>query len=179
MFLPCCNCFPISVVESFINNDFFIPIFTSIVATCIVLLITEVISPYIKYSKLSGKFDIFWIKDWDKGGSEIDLNKPMGEVEIEYKWRNKLKIIHKQTMHDNYTQSINHQWEGTLIMETPQYGTVAFSYLVLWGNPLEMNVHRLGFKKVIYGGKKENKKIIYLIGDRAEGYGKEVLIEKK
>lgn len=81
MLLRCCNCFPISEIVSFISNNF-IPIFTSIVATCIVLLITKVISPWIKYSKLSGKFDIFWIEGWDKGGSEIDLSKLMGEVKI-------------------------------------------------------------------------------------------------
>ena len=178
MFVHCCHCFPISQDVSFIDNGLFIPILTSLVAASIVLFITQVVSPWIKFNKLSGKFDIYWIKDSDKGGDEIDFNKPMGEAEITYKWKNKLEIIHKQNMHDLYTEPIDHQWKGTLVMETSQYGTISFYFTTLWGKPLEKNKHRLGFKKVIYDDKRENKKIIYLIGDKAEGFGKEVLIEK-
>jgi len=176
LFLLCCNCLPVSEEASFITTGLLVPIVTSLVATGIVLLITEVILPWRKFSKLSDKYDIFWIKDSDNGGDEIDFSKPMGEAVIKYRRKNKLEIIHKQTMHDNYTESIDHQWKGTLVMETSEYGTIAFYYTTLWGKPLEKNKHRLGFKRVVYNDKRGDKKIIYLIG--ADGYGREVLIEK-
>ena len=114
-------------------------------------------------------------KDWDKGGDEIDFNAPMGEVEITYKRKNKLEVIHKQNMHDNYTTSIDHQWKGTLVMETSEYGTITFYYTTLWGKTLAENKHRLGFKRVVYDDKRNGKKIIYLFGE--DSFGKEVLLE--
>lgn len=176
LFLLCCHSLPVSEDTNFITNGLLVPIVTSLVAAGIVFLITDFILPCNKFNKLSDNYDIFWIKDWDIGGDEIDFSKPMGEAEIKYKRKNKLEVIHKQTMHDNYSESIDHQWKGTLVMETSEYGTVAFYYTTLFGKPLEKNKHRLGFKRVIYNIDSRDKKIIYLIG--ADGYGKEVLIEK-
>lgn len=160
------------------DNEIIVAVLTSLLASLVVLSITEIISPYLKYSKLSGKYDIFWIKNWREGGDEIDFAKPMGEALLKYKSQNKLEILYRQTKHDTDYTDVDHQWKGTLIMETPQNGTIAFYYTKLWGKPIDKHKHRIGFKKVICDDKRDDKKIIYLIGYRSEGYGKEVLIEK-
>ncbi len=168
-----CEYFPITEDSSFITDGLLVPIITSLVATGIVLLITEILIPYLKFNNLSNKYDIYWI---DKEGDEIDFNKPMGEAEIKYLRKNKLEITHKQTMHDNYTEKIDHQWKGTISMETSEYGTIAFYFTILWGKPLEKNKHRMGFKRVVYNNVNKDMKIVYLIGE--DGSGKEVLIVK-
>jgi hypothetical protein len=163
---------------SIFDNGIIISICTSLLASVVVLSITEIISPYLKYKKLAGRYDVFWVKNWREGGDEIDMDKPMGEVRLKYKGKNRLEISYRQTRHDTDYSEIDHRWKGTLIMETSQNGTIAFYYTMLWGKPLDKTKHRIGFKKVICDDKRDNKNIIYLIGYRSEGYGKEVLIQR-
>ncbi len=170
-------CYLNLIYLSISNAEILIAILASLAASIVVFSITEIVAPYFRYSRLAGKYEIFWIKNWREGGDEIDFTKPMGNAELTYKGGNKLEILYRQTRHETEYSEVDHRWKGTLIMETPHNGTIAFNYTMLGGKPLDMHKHRIGFKKVICDHRRD-KKVIYLIGYRSEGYGKEVLIEK-
>lgn len=60
-------------------------------------------------------------------------------------------------------------------METETYGTISWRYNILHGKPVNLLTHRFGFKRLMFLVR-DNKKIVYLVGE--EGYGKEILIQK-
>jgi hypothetical protein len=103
-----------------------------------------------------------------QGGTIVNMDIPLSEVTIKYIAENKLHLTLKEIKHP-------HQWAGIVAMETESYGTLAWRYDILHGKPADMKTHQFGFKRLMYLTR-ENKKIIYLIGE--EGYGKEILIEK-
>jgi hypothetical protein len=103
-----------------------------------------------------------------QGSTYINSDAPLSEVFIEYIAENKLKMTVKEI-------AAPHQWSGIVAMETEAYGTVSWRYDILHGKPTDMKTHQFGFKRLMYLTR-ENKKIVYLVGEK--GYGEEILIEK-
>ena len=103
-----------------------------------------------------------------QGGTIVNMDTALSEVTITYISENKLQLTLKEINNP-------HQWSGIVAMETESYGTLSWRYDILHGKPVDMKTHQFGFKRLMYLTR-ENKKIVYLVGE--EGYGKEILIEK-
>lgn len=112
-----------------------------------------------KFSRLAGSYEGF--------GLDNDLalkSKPQSKVQIVYKKLNILKIT--------LTEKNGNIWEGDITIDPIlEIGKVVWRYT----KPDELK-RRFGFKELIIN--KSNKKIeaLYLIGEKQEGYGKEILL---
>lgn len=108
-----------------------------------------------KYGRCAAKYKGFSLKD-----GKLD-SQPSSEAEVTYLHDNLLKL---RLSHDGGS----FVWEGTLTMETEDNGTVVWQYVVPAGNC------QFGFKRCIWNGKDR----LYLVGEKLEGYGHEVLIRQ-
>jgi hypothetical protein len=109
----------------------------------------------IKYGKMAGTYEGF---DFEKSDGRKLSSKQKSTAKITYVKGNLLKI-HLHT-HDNRT------WEGSITMEMEQYGSLVWKYI-----DCSQEEYEFGFKRCIMNSPDE----IYLIGEKLDGYGKEVL----
>ncbi len=141
----------------------------SIIASFIVIHFTKRIDKEKIRLKFSGPVDKYFGYSYTPQGlSTISTDKPISEVSITYVEDNKLKLILKEL-------NSPRQWSGIVAMESESYGTVSWRYDILDDKPVDLHTHLFGFKRLMFI-KRENKKIVYLVGE--EGYGKEILIQK-
>jgi len=141
----------------------------SIIASIIVILYTKRTDKEKVRLKFSGPVgEYFGYGHTTQGNSTISTDKPISEVSIKYEEDNKLKLILKEL-------NSPHQWSGIVAMETENYGTVSWRYDILHDKPVDLYTHLFGFKRLMFVTR-ENKKIVYLVGE--ERYGKEILIQK-
>lgn len=120
-----------------------------------------------KYAKASGTYIGYGPKS--EGGSTINQDRPLSNVEIIHLGGNLLQLTLKE---------INdpHEWQGLISMESNHYGTLIWRYKKLHGKEVDMEEHRFGLKKFVFYPK-DNKKVAYLMGDIQAGYFSEFLIE--
>jgi len=93
--------------------------------------------------------------------------KPISEATIRYLRDNILKI----TLEDNNGLT----WEGEILMELETLGSVAWRYKNLKKDE-GREQHRFGLKRLIIRDVNDEDFTVYLIGEKEEGYHKEVLI---
>lgn len=97
-------------------------------------------------------------------------DKIISQAKIIYQGENRLKI---ELKHDNLI------WEGEILMESASLGSVAWRYINM---PPENGKDQLlfGLKKcIVRNVQNEDKVYVYLIGDKTEGYSREILIRNK
>ena len=110
-----------------------------------------------KYARFSGEYEGFGFTNIDGRKLQDD---PQSQAVIIYDCGNLLSI---KVKHDD------RNWTGVITMETGNYGTVAWRYQGLLEGQREF-----GLKRCIF-----HEDEIYLIGERVEGYSKEVLKKVK
>lgn len=141
----------------------------SIIASIIVILLTNRTNKEKIRLKFSGPVgEYYGYAQTSEGSDTILIDKLISEVSITYESENKLLLTLKELNHP-------HQWSGIVAMETESYGTVSWRYDILHGKPLDITTHRFGFKRLMFLTK-ENKQIVYLVGEK--GFGEEILIQK-
>jgi hypothetical protein len=107
-----------------------------------------------KYGKIAGKYTGYRYKD-NNAPNELD-ETPISNAVIKHLGKNRLKIV------------VNHNhvsWSGEIILDSTRFGSIAWQY----DNPADK--HRYGFKKCIA---EKDLNTLYVIGDKNEGYNKEV-----
>ena len=104
------------------------------------------------------------------GGSIVNLERPLSDVEITYLRGNLLQITVKE-INDPHT------WQGIISMESNHYGTIVWRYIKQHGQDTAEKQHLFGLKKFVFFPK-DNKKVCYLMGNLQAGYFNEFLIEK-
>ena len=105
--------------------------------------------------------------DHSKGYKWILNKKPQSKAAIIYLDSNRLEI----TLEHNSLK-----WKGEIFMHSETSGSVAWRYLNLTPENGEEQ-HQFGLKTVVLREDTEQQKMyVYLIGEKDEGYNKEVLI---
>ena len=120
-----------------------------------------------KFAKSTGKYIGYAPKN--EGGSTINKDRPLSNVEIIHLGGNLLQLTLKE---------INdpHEWQGLISMESNHYGTIIWRYKKLNNKEVDVEEHRFGLKQFVFFPK-EDKKVAYLMGDIKAGYFNEFLIE--
>ena len=113
-----------------------------------------------KFGKLDGTYKGYVFKQDDEWELE---DEPISKAEIKYERDNILSIT--LTHHEELT------WQGLITMEIEKYGAVCWQYTNLPESQL-----RFGFKRCIVSPEGDK---VYLVGEKSEGYQKEVLIRDK
>lgn len=128
-----------------------------------------------KYGKAEGNYLGYGFEKEDKNNPNSSLkttldDKPISEAEIKYLHDNILSIKLK---HDNLI------WEGNILMELETLGSIAWRYTNMpLANGKEQ--HWFGLKRcIVRNVESEDKVYVYLIGEKEDGYGKEILIRSK
>ncbi len=122
-----------------------------------------------KLQVIAGDYTAYPLKGGEEKPDDILYDNPNGKCRITYDKGNILRLRYEEIAQDNI-------WEAVIWMETPNFGSLAWRYLRLYGNqpPTE---HRYGFKRCIFsegrGRKGEPRWYFYLEGDPP--YGKEAL----
>ncbi|MFD2873653.1 hypothetical protein ACFS5N_14300 [Mucilaginibacter ximonensis] len=120
-----------------------------------------------KYSAASGKY--IGYGPTEKRGDVINMNRPLSDVKIIYQESNLLNIVLKEREHEN-------EWHGLISMQSNNYGTIIWRYVVLGGKKVPSENHRFGTKQFAYLPR-GNQKIAYLIDDIDKtGMDREILI---
>ena len=114
-----------------------------------------------KFEKYNGNYLGYHPKG--EGSWEIDPD-PKSKAEINYLGDMNIRI---QVSHHNLA------WIGIIKMETDESGSIAWRY---YG--LSDGQYQYGFKRCILE-ETGNEFKIFLVGEKAEGYGRELLIKKK
>jgi hypothetical protein len=106
-----------------------------------------------KYGRCAGKYEGFCFEDGKL------KSKPDSDAVVTYDRDNILKL--------RLTEKAGSVWEGILTMETEDNGTVVWQYVAPEGRC------EFGFKRCIWNGKDR----IFLVGEKLDGFGQEVLIK--
>ena len=120
-----------------------------------------------KYAESAGKY-VGYGPSTD-GGSIINHDRPLSDVEIVYLRGNLLQITVSE-------KNDPHVWQGIISMESNHYGTIVWRYIKQHGKDTAENQHLFGLKKFVFFPK-ANKKVCYLMGDVQAGYFSEILME--
>lgn len=141
----------------------------SVIASIIVILYTRRQDKTQIQQKYSGPVGDYLGYGLTSQGSDTIINgSTISDASIVYLSDNKLQLTLNEI-------GPAHQWSGIVAMETETYGTISWRYNILHGKPVNLLTHRFGFKRLMFLVR-DNKKIVYLVGE--EGYGKEILIQK-
>jgi len=137
---------------------FVVGVITSAIGTCLVIQWQSDHKRRIqaeKYGKIAGKYQGFTFKA--SNGRKLST-EPKSTAEITYLKDNFLKI--------RLVEHNGRSWQGLITMEMEQYGSLVWNYL----NSTQEE-YEFGFKRCIVNSPNE----IYLIGEKLDGYDKEVL----
>jgi len=128
-----------------------------------------------KFGKAEGEYSGYGFepidrKDSTKGTKWILNNDKLSSAKIEYVKENVLTIEHI-TLRNKFI------WKGNIEMESETTGSIPWLYVNLPKDG-EKDQHQFGHKRCIIR-ETDDEIYVYLIGDKLEGYGKEVLIRSK
>jgi len=157
-----------------ISNKYIWAIVASVIGAIIVLAgdrFLKRIALKMKYGKAAGKYICYGYKK-DKNQKETEyLEKNGNSATIIYKGKNVLKI-------NLFETNPKHEWKGEILMELETKGSVAWRYTKLHGKKVGFNnEHKFGLKHcIVREDKEENKMYVYLIGEKLEGFDKEILV---
>jgi len=116
-----------------------------------------------KYATPEGIYDSYSYEDDSTNKLKSESN---GEIQISY-WRDNILRIYAAPVDSP-------PWKGIIIMETSNLGTVTWENLLQGGGDIEFGIKRL----IVRDTRRQGEgKVIYLAGEKEEGYGKEILIE--
>jgi len=160
-----------------INGLFLGLISSGVVAFLTYLIINRKIKKQllIKYGKAVGEYDGFSFEEVVKNKPESGYKKVLKNEAV-----SKANVIY---LHDNILKitlteiNNNHIWEGYITMELENLGSIAWEYKNL-ENLENKKQYSFGLKRCIINDDIESGfKYIYLIGEKDECYGKEILIQ--